>query len=249
VAVASLALPAVMYAVEVADWLDICRDDPVRSWSSSRLLCNGYRQLMFRNIHGDAGGLIWWLAGRPCSSLVIQWRFRSPTPNTGTKGFRISRPTAAEYATALRLEALYRQIIVHVTVLTLWASLCLMTPDGNRFVQLQQWISRCLHHSWRKLSCRNVGSQVLRDSVFWDIIPSTLLEVNWPFGGTCRVHLQGWRTRQEISQHEVVSKQSSDCCLLHAGFSLSLHFSPEVFSENRWLSTSTWRYIPRDRTL
>jgi hypothetical protein len=32
---------------------------------------------------------------------------------------------------------------------------------------------------------------VIKNSVFWDITPSSLLKVNLHFGGTCDLHLQG----------------------------------------------------------
>jgi hypothetical protein len=51
---------------------------------------------------------------------------------------------------------------------------------------------------------------VIKSSILWDITPSSPLEVNRRFGGTCRLHLQGWR----IS-------------LLYVGFLFGLFFVPE----------------------
>jgi hypothetical protein len=45
-------------------------------------------------------------------------------------------------------------------------------------------------------------------SVFWDIMPNSTMKANRLFGGTCRLHLQGWRISQARNLHEVGSKQS-----------------------------------------
>jgi hypothetical protein len=42
----------------------------------------------------------------------------------------------------------------------------------------------------------------LRSSVFWDITQCSRLKVNRRFGGTCRLHLQGWRISRARNQRE-----------------------------------------------
>jgi hypothetical protein len=42
-------------------------------------------------------------------------------------------------------------------------------------------------------------------SMFWDITPCSSLKVNRSFGGTCRLHLQGWR----IAKQETSVKQTA----------------------------------------
>jgi hypothetical protein len=38
--------------------------------------------------------------------------------------------------------------------------------------------------------------------IFWDITPCSLLKVNWLFGGTCHLLLQGWRISLTRKQRE-----------------------------------------------
>jgi hypothetical protein len=47
------------------------------------------------------------------------------------------------------------------------------------------------------------------------------------FGGKCRLHLQGRSTSQASNQQETGRKQSSACCLPHAGFLLGLFLETE----------------------
>jgi hypothetical protein len=42
----------------------------------------------------------------------------------------------------------------------------------------------------------------MESSLFWDITPCSPLKVNWPFGETCRLHLQGRRISQARNQLE-----------------------------------------------
>jgi hypothetical protein len=56
---------------------------------------------------------------------------------------------------------------------------------------------------------------VMKSSIFWDITPCSPLKVNWCFGGTCRLHLQGLRIQERI-----LRKVGIVCCLLHAAFLL-----------------------------
>jgi hypothetical protein len=64
----------------------------------------------------------------------------------------------------------------------------------------------------------------MKSTVFWDITPSSPLEVNRRFGGTYRLHLQGRRMNQARNEHKAGSSQCSACCLLYAGFFLVLFF-------------------------
>jgi hypothetical protein len=52
-----------------------------------------------------------------------------------------------------------------------------------------------------------VGLAVMKSSVFRDITPCSLLEVNRRVEGTCRLHIQGRRLSQSKDQHEAGSKQ------------------------------------------
>jgi hypothetical protein len=53
------------------------------------------------------------------------------------------------------------------------------------------------------------------------------VKVNWKFGGTYHLHLQGQGLREARSHHEAGIEQSSVCCLLYAGFLLFSIFVPE----------------------
>jgi hypothetical protein len=52
-------------------------------------------------------------------------------------------------------------------------------------------------------------------SVFWDKAPCSPVKVNWRFGWTYHLHLQGWKVSQARSQHEGGSKQSKSSWLTH----------------------------------
>jgi hypothetical protein len=71
----------------------------------------------------------------------------------------------------------------------------------------------------------------MKDTVFWDITPCSLLKVSRRFGGTCRLHLQGRRISREINQRERRWQAEPTSALLatsfHAGFFLGLFFDPE----------------------
>jgi hypothetical protein len=49
---------------------------------------------------------------------------------------------------------------------------------------------------------------VIKNYIFWDITPCSLLKVNRCFGGTCRLHLQRRKISQPRNQHEASSKQN-----------------------------------------
>jgi hypothetical protein len=53
------------------------------------------------------------------------------------------------------------------------------------------------------------GTSMRHSSVFWNITLCSLLEVNWRFGETCRLHLQGRRNSQARNKREAGNKQSN----------------------------------------
>jgi hypothetical protein len=76
-----------------------------------------------------------------------------------------------------------------------------------------------------------------RDSIFWDITLCSLLKVNRQFGGTCYLHLQGWRVSEARNKHETGSST----------------FNPDnegdVFLRKVCFPYTTWYYILDIRTL
>jgi hypothetical protein len=69
-------------------------------------------------------------------------------------------------------------------------------------------------HWWLKQTGRP------KSSIFWDIMLCSLLNINWCFGGTCRLHLQGQRISQARNQCEADSKL---CFLVYYLRSVPLH--------------------------
>jgi hypothetical protein len=55
----------------------------------------------------------------------------------------------------------------------------------------------------------------MQSSIFGDIMPCSPVKVNWHFGETSHLYLQGWRLCQARNHHEAGSKQ---LCLHHADF-------------------------------
>jgi hypothetical protein len=43
---------------------------------------------------------------------------------------------------------------------------------------------------------------VMKSSIFWGIMPCSLLKANWHFRGICHLHLQGWRISHTWHQQE-----------------------------------------------
>jgi hypothetical protein len=58
---------------------------------------------------------------------------------------------------------------------------------------------------------------VMKSSVFWDITPYILLKVKRRFGGTCRLHLQGWRVSQTRNCNRFVASAVAQVDLLKQG--------------------------------
>jgi hypothetical protein len=55
---------------------------------------------------------------------------------------------------------------------------------------------------------------IVKSSVYWDIPPHSPLKVSRRFGGTVRLHLQGWRVSQARNEHEAGKKSRSACFML-----------------------------------
>jgi hypothetical protein len=74
-------------------------------------------------------------------------------------------------------------------------------PDVNVF-QIR------VYYTWKiKLFFACVGFEVLiavimKNTVLWDITPCSPLKVNWRFGGTCHLHLQGRRITRARNQRD-----------------------------------------------
>jgi hypothetical protein len=64
----------------------------------------------------------------------------------------------------------------------------------------------------------------MKNTMFWDITPCSLLKVNGRFGGTYRLHLQGRKISRARNERE--SRALFAACF-HAGFLLGLFFGPE----------------------
>jgi hypothetical protein len=84
---------------------------------------------------------------------------------------------------------------------------------------------------------------MLKSSVFWNVIPCSLVKAIWYFRRTCHFHLQDWRGRQAWSRqqaeqvackktwHFVETEQNLEatcnvCCQCHAGFLLTYGAEP-----------------------
>jgi hypothetical protein len=92
----------------------------------------------------------------------------------------------------------------------------------------------------------------IKNAMFWDITPCSPLKVNWRFGGTYRLHLQGRRISRARNQRE------SRCLSLPPAltpFSCSAYSSTlkteAIYSSETSLDIqrTTRRYIPEDSTL
>jgi hypothetical protein len=83
----------------------------------------------------------------------------------------------------------------------------------------------------------------MQTSMFWDITTYGLLKVNWHSGGTCCLHLQGWRVSW--------AKQAT-CFVLVSCLAYSLTLKMEATCSCKMLVDFQWtsqRYTPEDRTL
>jgi hypothetical protein len=93
---------------------------------------------------------------------------------------------------------------------------------------------------------------VMNSLIFWDITPCSPLKVNWCFGRTCRLHLQGRRISQARNHHEAgTSWANLPCCFMVVSF-LVYSSNPEhgdgmVLRNVGWLSTDYTVLYPRRR--
>jgi hypothetical protein len=81
-----------------------------------------------------------------------------------------------------------------------------------------------IHQAIKHCTYINVGFEVLtavvvKNIIFWDVTPCSLLRCNRRFGETYRVHLQG---RRKLYQHEPASTQMASKMFL-----LKFFFDPE----------------------
>jgi hypothetical protein len=82
------------------------------------------------------------------------------------------------------------------------------------YLQLKKWIS---------VEFQVLTAVIMNSSIFWDIMPCSLVKDNQHFGGTYHIHLQGWRVSQARNQHGVGKMQSigGTYCLHLQGWRLS----------------------------
>jgi hypothetical protein len=85
-----------------------------------------------------------------------------------------------------------------------------------------------------------------KSSFFWGISPCRQLKVNWLFGGTCRLHLQGRRISQARNQLESRCFGLVSCLSYSSTLKMEGTCSSETSVD---FQLSTWRYISEDRTL
>jgi hypothetical protein len=57
---------------------------------------------------------------------------------------------------------------------------------------------------------------IMNSSVFWNMTAYSSMRVNTRFGGTCRLHLQGWIVSHARNQYEGMRKQQGEPLLLPA---------------------------------
>jgi hypothetical protein len=91
---------------------------------------------------------------------------------------------------------------------------------------------------------------IIKSTIFWDIMPSIPMKVNWRFGTAYRLHPHSWVIQTKL--YEASSKLLYSGCLLHVGFLFCLIFSPEyrfMFLRNVCFYRTAWNYIPKDITL
>jgi hypothetical protein len=67
----------------------------------------------------------------------------------------------------------------------------------------------------------------MESSVFWNVMPCSLVKVNWHFRGTYHLYLQDWRVSKARYQQEAGDKQSLLSWLLVNNM---VHYFPEDMS-------------------
>jgi hypothetical protein len=97
----------------------------------------------------------------------------------------------------------------------------------------------------RKVSCCHTAV-VMKNYIFWDTTPCSLLKVNYSFGGRYRLHLHGRRINQSINQHE-------ECNLVFflilCSFLIWLIFITRSSERSVYFQWTTRRYFSEGRIL
>jgi hypothetical protein len=86
---------------------------------------------------------------------------------------------------------------------------------------------------------------ILKNSIFWDVTPCSMLKVNRRFGGICSFHFHGRRIHQARNKHEAVNKQRV-CLAYYSTLKMEEAYYPES-SVN--FQQASRQYIPEHRTL
>jgi hypothetical protein len=119
-------------------------------------------------------------------------------------------------------------ILPYIKYVSLWISIA---ENRNCFVSFVEVSHSELQYLW------NVGFEVLKSSVFWDITPRSLLKVNRRFEVTCRLHFQGRKIGEARKQHEAGRKSSSASSTLKieatcsSGTAVAFNGLPRVISQ------------------
>jgi hypothetical protein len=79
---------------------------------------------------------------------------------------------------------------------------------------------------------------VVMNTIFWDITPCSRLKVNWRFGGTYHLHLQGRRISRARNQREIRCEADS-----------TLKMEAICSSKRQLTQRTTVRYIPENSVL
>jgi hypothetical protein len=102
-------------------------------------------------------------------------------------------------------------------------------------------------YSWNS----SFGITNMNNPIFWYITSYSPLKVNWSFGGTCRLYLQGRRiseaAKQETRTKQVVSWACWFMLVSCLAYSSTLKIEATCSSET-WVDCqrTSWRYIPED---
>jgi hypothetical protein len=99
----------------------------------------------------------------------------------------------------------------------------------------------------RRVEAPSFKASIKKSTIFWDIMPCSLLKVNRRFGRTYRLHLQGRRIRQA---REELCLPYAFTVLSCSAYSSTLKMEAICSSETSvGFQRTTWRYIPEDSTL
>jgi hypothetical protein len=85
----------------------------------------------------------------------------------------------------------------------------------------------------------------MKSTIFWNTTPCSPLKVNWRFGGTYHLHIQGQRICRARNKCEAGGKRSS-CSTYFSTLKMDALFSSET---SVGFQLTTWRYIPEDSAL